>query len=66
MAYHEGYTSEQEAQEPGALLDKMEGNDHIKMDNIRDFGVGGHVKICKQKIQKTNRDLYLYFGLNPN
>ncbi len=25
---------EQEAQELGALLDKMEDNDHIKLDNI--------------------------------
>ncbi len=31
-------TSKQEAQGLGALLDKMEDNDHIKLDNIRDFG----------------------------
>ena len=31
---------EQEAQGLGALLDKMEDNDHIKLHNIRDLGVG--------------------------
>ena len=31
---------QQEAQELGALLDKMEDNDHIKLDNIRDLGLG--------------------------
>ena len=55
----------QEAQGLGALLDKMEDNDHIKLDNIRHLGVGGHVKVSTQKIQKNKKDLYLYFGFNP-
>ena len=50
----------QEAQGLGALLDKMEGNDHIKLDN-KDLDVAFHSKTCR--FRGTG---FLKIGNTPN